>query len=145
MTKNDPAEARPLEVVRRMYAAFEARDEGELRRLIDPDVEWNQCEGFPGGARRRGIEDVLQAVFAANRSVWKGFSAPVEELLESGDRVVALGRYEGTHSQTGRSMHAAFAHIYRVRQGLIVSYDQVADTWPMVQAATAAAAEGRSS
>ena len=125
----------PAQVVRAMYAAFEARDEARLRDLLAADVEWNQCEGFPGGARRRGIEAVLCAVFAQNRSTWMGFAAAVDEILACGDTVVALGRYEGTHAQTHKRMRAAFAHVYRVRDGRITRYDQVADTWPMVAAA----------
>lgn len=125
----------PLEVVERMYAAFAARDEAELRQLVADDVEWNQCHGFPGGARRRGIEEVLTHVLRGNSATWVGFAAPVRELLEAGNRVVALGHYEGTHSRTGRAMRAEFAHVYLVRDGRIACLDQVADTWPMVAAA----------
>jgi ketosteroid isomerase-like protein len=127
---------KPADVVRRMYEAFEARDETRLRQLIASEVEWNQCEGLPGGARRQGLDSVLSAVFAANRSIWTGFAAPVETILSDGDRVVALGQYAGVHGETGKPMRAAFAHVYLVRDGQIVQYDQIADTWPMVDAAT---------
>ncbi len=105
----------PLEIVRSMYSAFEAKDEARLRDLIDVDVTWNQCQGFPGGARRQGLEALMSAVFAGDRATWTGFAAPVEELIESGDRVVALGHDSGTHAVTGKPMRAAFAHVYRVR------------------------------
>ena len=52
----------------------------------------------------------------------------------SGDRVVALGQYEGTHAETGREMVSHFAHVYEVRDGRIARFDQIADTWPMVAA-----------
>ena len=71
----------PVDVVRAMYAAFEARDESQLRTLIDSEVEWNQCEGFPGGARRTGLDDVLASVFGGNRATWNGFAAPVTEYI----------------------------------------------------------------
>jgi ketosteroid isomerase-like protein len=124
----------PSDTVRRLYEAFETKDEAALRELISADVEWNQCEGFPGGARRRGVDDVLSAVFGGNRATWTGFSAPVAELLASGERVVALGHYEGTHADTEKHMQAVFAHVYTVRDGQIIRFDQVADTWPMVAA-----------
>ncbi len=133
---NDPATntERSADVVRRMYAAFATRDETTLRELIDADVEWNQCEGFPGGARRRGREAVFASVFAGNRSIWEGFGAPVHELIASGERVVALGHYEGTHVETNKSMRSDFAHVYSVRNGRIVRFDQIADTAVMVAA-----------
>ena len=118
-----------------MYTAFGAKDEAGLRELIHKDVEWNQCEGFPGGARRRGIEDMLAGVLHGNNATWTGFSAEISDYVASGDRVVAIGHYAGTHSGTGKAMRADFTHSYLVTDGQIVRFDQVADTWPMVSAA----------
>lgn len=125
----------PEDVVRRMYRAFGASDEAGLREVIHADVEWNQCAGFPGGDRRRGIESVLAGVLHGNKSTWTGFKAVVADYVASGDRVVAIGYYEGVHSKTGKSMRADFTHAYRVEGDQIVRFDQVADTWPMVAAA----------
>lgn len=128
-------EQTPEHIVRRMYAAFGASDEPGLREVIDVDVEWNQCAGFPGGAKRRGIDSVLTGVLRGNKSTWTGFGARVTDYIANADRVVAIGYYEGVHSQTGKSMRADFTHTYRVTGGQIVRFDQVADTWPMVEAA----------
>ncbi len=125
----------PLEIIQRLYAAFAAGDEAELRELLAPDVEWNQCAGFPGGARRRGVDDVLDSILRGNRSTWTGFAAPVERYVADGETVVALGAYTGTHAESGLAMRSVFAHVYRVEAGRVVHFDQVADTWPMVAAA----------
>lgn len=124
----------PTAVVTALYEAFRTRDEAALRAVLAPDVEWNQCAGMPGGARRRGADDVVAHVFHGLRSTWTGFGAPVEEIVAGGDRVVALGHYEGVHAATGRAMRADFAHVYRVAGGRIARFDQIADTWPMVAA-----------
>ena len=50
------------------------------------------------------------------------------EWIDAGDTVVALGAYAGTHAATGRSMRAAFAHVYRVESGRIVRFQQFTDT-----------------
>ena len=126
-----------VDVVREMYAAMGAGDEARLREVIHEDVEWNQCEGFPGGDRHRGLDAVLAGVFEKNRSTWTGFEAPVAEFLQDGDRVVALGHYAGTHAGTGKSMRATFAHVYTVADGRVVTFDQITDTWPMVAATRA--------
>jgi uncharacterized protein len=120
--------------VRSLYDAFARRDADALRAVLDADVEWIQCPGFPGGDRRRGVEEVLSKTFGALRSEWTGFQAQVEEYLDAGDTVVALGRYTGTHSVTGKAMAAVFAHVYDVRGGKITRYRQYTDTWPMVAA-----------
>lgn len=130
-----PAEHAPAEqVVRRMYDAFGRGDEARLRELIAADVEWIQCEGFPGGAHRRGIESVLDGVLRGNRGTWTGFAVAFDEFVTSGDRVVVLGAYSGSHHRTGRAMRSVFAHAYEVRDGRIVRFRQFADTWPMVRA-----------
>ncbi|MEM9381870.1 MAG: nuclear transport factor 2 family protein [Planctomycetota bacterium] len=79
-------------------------------------------------------ERTVRAMYAAYASRWTGFAAPVTDYVSTEDRVVALGRYEGTHAETGREMVSLFAHAYVVRAGRVVRFDQIADTWPMVAA-----------
>lgn len=117
-----------------MYEAFGDKDEERLRRVIHPAVAWNQCPGFPGGASRRGIDEVLTHVLHGNSTTWTGFGVQIDELIESGSRVVALGSYSGVHHRTGKSMQALFAHVYEVNDGRIERFDQITDTWPMVEA-----------
>ncbi len=124
----------PEQVIRDLYTAFKAKDEPRLRELIAADVEWNQCEGFPGGKNRRGIDDVLAGILGSNHSLWEGFRAETTEFLPSGDTVVVLGAYSGTHTGTGKSMRAVFTHVYRVADSRVVRFDQVTDTAPMVAA-----------
>lgn len=115
-------------VVQRLYDAFARRDAGEIRRLFHPDVQWVQNEGFPGGGRHVGADAVLNDVFAKFRTEWSSWAAPVHEWLDAGDTVVAIGEYRGTHQGTGRSVVAAFAHVYDVRDGKIIRFRQFTDT-----------------
>ena len=50
------------------------------------------------------------------------------EFLEAGEKVVVLGRYSATSKGTGRSFEAPFAHVFTVRDGVIVDMQQYADT-----------------
>lgn len=128
---------KPEEVIHEMYAAFGAKDEPRLHELLAPDVRWNQCPGFPGGARRRGVADVIAGVLGTNHELWLGFGISIAELLPSGDSVVVLGHYHGTHAKTGKPMRADFAHVYRVEGGQVTRFDQITDTAPMVAAMSA--------
>ena len=135
MTPTDCSRTRSAgETVRALYDAFRDKDEAALRSVLADDVAWNQCDGMPGGAKRRGADDVVEGVFHGLAKTWRDFGAPIDEILEAGDRVIALGHYRGVHSETERAMRADFAHVYRVEQGRIVRFDQIADTWPMVAA-----------
>ena len=124
-----------LHVVKNLYEAFRSKDESRLRQLLAADVEWIQCEGFPGGGRRKGVEEVLEKVVAGLHDQWENFRVEVDEYLDAGSAVVALGHYAGTHGRTGRSMEAVFAHVYDVHDGQITRFRQFTDTAPIVNAA----------
>jgi uncharacterized protein len=132
--KQSPSSESSLAVVQAMYAAFSAGDEPRLRELIASDVEWQQCEGFPGGEHRSGIESVLAGVLRGNKATWQGFAVAIDEYVCDRDVVVAIGSYSGTHSLTGKSMRSVFTHVYDVVDGRIRRFRQFADTWPMVAA-----------
>ncbi len=121
-------------IARDLYDAFGRKDEARLRKLLHPEVEWIQCAGFPGGGHRHGIEEVLGRVFGALRNAWRDWRVEVDEYLDAGDAVVVLGRYAGTHGETGRSMEAVFAHVYDVEDGRITRFRQFTDTVPLVEA-----------
>ena len=123
-------------IARDLYDAFGRKDEARLRELLHPEVEWIQCAGFPGGGHRHGIEEVLGKVFGALRSAWRNWRVEVDEYLDAGDAIVVLGRYAGTHGETGRSMEAVFAHVYDVEGGRITRFRQFTDTAPITEAAS---------
>lgn len=123
-----------LEIVQRMYAAFGERDRVTILELFDPHIEWVQNAGFPGGGRHFGAEAVLNDVFAKFRLEWDAWQAVVTEWLDAGEAIIAIGEYRGTFQATGRSMTAAFAGVYRVRAGRIVSFRQYTDTAKIAEA-----------
>ena len=63
---------------------------------------------------------------------WRDFEIVINEYLVDRGTVVVLGAYRGAHRQTGKEMLAEFAHVYRVDEGRVVRFDQIADTWQMV-------------
>ncbi len=123
-----------IQVIEELYEAFARKDTERLRQLLHPDVEWIQCEGFPGGDRRRGVDEVLDKVFGGLRSEWSDFRAIAEEYLDSGDKIVVLGRYTGAHAASGKSMSAVFAHVYDVTEDKVTRFRQFTDTQPIVAA-----------
>jgi ketosteroid isomerase-like protein len=123
-----------LKIVQSLYEAFGAQDRERILEIFDPDIEWVQNEGFPGGGMYVGAETVLDEVFARLAAEWKTWQAEVGRWLDAGDSIVALGAYRGTHRRTGRSMTAAFAHVYWLRAGQVTRFEQYADTAEVVAA-----------
>ncbi len=119
-----------VEVIRSVYDAFAAGDVAGVLGRMSPDIRWIEAENFPYADRNPyiGPEAVLQGVFARCAGEWDGFSVKIEELLDAGDTVVALGRYGGVYKATGRAQHTQIAHVWRLRDGKAVAFQQHADT-----------------
>lgn len=124
-----------VEIVRDLYTAFSSRDQKRLRQILHPEIEWVQMEGFPNGGSHVGAESVLNGVFTRFRSEWASWNATVDEYLDAGDAVIALGYYSGVHQRTGKAMRAPFAHLYVIRERQIVRFVQYTDTLKVAEAA----------
>ena len=117
-------------VLRSAYEAFGRGDVPAVLAAMDPAIEWNEAENFPYADKNPyiGPAAVAEGLFARLGGEWDGFSVALEELLDAGDTVVALGRYGGTYKKTGTRIHAQFAHVWRLRGGKIVKFQQYTDT-----------------
>jgi len=116
--------------VRALYAAFAKGDMPATLATMAPDIVWNEAENYPYADRNPyvGPEAILMGVFARIRGDWDGFAAISDELIDGGDTIVSLGHYSGTSKATGKAMRAQFAHVFRVKNGQIASFQQYADT-----------------
>jgi hypothetical protein len=123
-----------LKIIQQLYQAFGDRDTATILKLFDSQIEWIQNEGFPGGGRHFGSHAVLNNVFAKFRLEWETWQAVVDEWLDTGDSIVALGEYHGVYRSTGKPTTAAFAHIYKLRDGRIIKFQQYTDTLKVAEA-----------
>jgi ketosteroid isomerase-like protein len=62
------------------------------------------------------------------------FVADGSEFFESGERVIALGSYSGRARKTGKRFTARFAHVWTLKDGLLVRLQQCADTVQLARA-----------
>jgi hypothetical protein len=132
--------AENVAVVRAIYAAFATGDVPGVLGRMSPDIVWNEAENFPyaDGNPYLGPEAVANGVFARCIGEWDGFAVNMDDLLDAGDRVVALGRYAGTHKATGRAMNPQVAHVWTITDGLATRFQQYADTLDAARATGAA-------
>jgi ketosteroid isomerase-like protein len=110
---------------------YAASDRGDLAGMLAPlaaDVEWTEMAGFPCAGTYRGPEAVAENVFAALAAEWDGYTLKVDEVLDAGDTIVGIGTYSGTYKATGKSMRARVVHVWRLRDGEVVGFEQFTDT-----------------
>jgi ketosteroid isomerase-like protein len=122
-------------LVRGLYDRFAEGNIAALLAALSPQVIWNEAENFPYADRNpyRGPDAVGEGLFARIAADWELAVLP-HEFLDAGDTVVALGRFKGRLKANGRALDAQFAHVFRVRDGRIVAFDEYADTWQAAQA-----------
>src|SRR3954468_5915627 len=124
-----------LDLIRATYEGSSSEENGRnLLAALAPDAAWTEAEGFPYAGTYVGSDAIISGVFRRLATEWTGYRADVHTYLADGDRVAAFGVYSGTYKATGKSMTAAFAHIYEVRDGKILRMTQYVDT-AMVQKA----------
>jgi ketosteroid isomerase-like protein len=95
---------------------------------LDDELEWTEAAGFPLAGTYHGPQAVLEGVFARLGSEWDGFKAEADQIVAEGNEVVALGAYSGTYKATGKSFSARFAHVFTVKDGKVVRFEQIVDS-----------------
>jgi ketosteroid isomerase-like protein len=119
-----------VQIVRGVYEAFGKGDVPTVLGHMDQSIEWNEAENFIYADRNPyvGPQAVLEGVFMRIGADWDGFTVTPEEWLDAGERIAVLGTYSGMHKVTGREVRAQFAHIWSVRKGKVVRFQQYTDT-----------------
>ncbi len=124
-----------VSVIRAIYEAFAAGDVGGVLGAMSPDIVWNEADDFPyaDGNPYVGPQAVADGVFARCIGEWDGFSVEVDEFLDAGETVIALGHYGGTFKDTGRAQRTQMAHVWRLSGGKAVAFQQYANTLHIAQ------------
>jgi len=123
-----------LDLIRATYAGTSEENGRNLLAALAPDASWTEAEGFPYAGTYVGPDAIIAGVFRRLGTEWTGYRAEVHTFLEDGDRVAAFGVYSGTYNATGKSMRAAFAHLYEVKNGKIATMTQYVDSAMVMQA-----------
>jgi ketosteroid isomerase-like protein len=118
-----------VEVVRRTYDAWNRRDFDEAVELLAPDIEWQMPPNLPDAETWRGSDDVARGLETFLES-WTELRVEVQELIDAGDRVVALVRYSGQAALTGLAVEGQVvdAAVWTLRDGKATKVQMYAGT-----------------
>jgi ketosteroid isomerase-like protein len=119
-----------LEIVKGVYEAFGRGDVAAALGLFDTGIRWQEAESFLYADRNPylGPQAVAEGVFQRIVTDVDGFTVTPERFVDGGDTIVTEGRYRGRMKATGVAVDAQFAHVWRLRDGRIVSFQQYTDT-----------------
>ncbi|KPP93186.1 nuclear transport factor 2 family protein [Erythrobacter sp. HL-111] len=118
------------DVVEGIYAAFAVGDMAAFGEALAPDIVWNEAENYPYADRNpyRGFGEIMEGVFARTVEDFEGFAVQMDDIVDGGDRVVAMGRYTGTWKSTGKPLDVQAAHVWTIENGKVVRFQQYIDT-----------------
>lgn len=116
--------------VRALYDAFGRGEVPTVLASFDPDIVWMEAENINYADRNpyRGPQAIVEGVFMRIGTDWNDFRVNVEQVIDGGETVVALGRYSATNKSTGLPLNAQFVHVWKFRDGKVVRFQQYADT-----------------
>jgi len=119
-----------MDVIREIYDSFSRGDVPAVLGKMDQQIEWKEAENFIYADRNPyvGPQAVLEGVFMRLGTEWEGFTVTPQEWLDAGNHVVVLGTYAGKRKETGKMVRAQFAHVWAVREGRVVRFQQYTDT-----------------
>lgn len=126
-----------LDIIKSTYEGKTSKANGEnLAKYVAEDVSWIEARGFPYAGTYIGLASIFKNVFSRLGSEWIDYKFTPEDYVANEDKVVAYGTYSGTHKTTGKYFEARVAHLWKLKDGKIVSFEQFVDSQPVNDAIT---------
>ncbi len=126
-----------LAIVKSTYEGATSEENGKnLQAHLAEDVIWTEAQGFPYAGTYVGFEQIAKNVFSRLASEWIDYKFTPEDYVASGDTVVAYGTYSGVYKETNKAFSARVAHVWKLKEGKIVSFEQFVDSKTVVDAMT---------
>jgi len=118
-----------VQLVRQAYEHFKTGNIPALLGLLSEDVEWQlpDIANVPFAGKHHGREQAGQFFAAVNREQ-EALQFEPRRLVAEGDTVVAIGHYAWRVRSTGRQFECDWAHVFTVRGGRIVAFQEFTDT-----------------
>jgi ketosteroid isomerase-like protein len=108
-----------VEVIERVYAAWNRDDMDAVLEDVDPAMEWWDRDDDPDATVHRGLDGVRDQI-SGIRDAWVEFQITPRELIDTGDFVVAPYQALAKGRTSGMELVVDEVHVFRVRAGKIV-------------------------
>lgn len=118
-----------LEIIKSTYEGKTSEENGKnLAKHVADDISWTEAKGFPYAGTYIGLEDITKKVFSRLGSEWIDYKFSPEDYVASDDKVIAYGTYTGTYKITSKSFTARVAHVWKLKDSKIISFEQFVDS-----------------
>src|SRR5438067_989465 len=116
----------PPDVITDLYAAFGRGDIPAILAMVDEDIDWHAPENLPHGGEFHG-RDAVGRFFQGLGEQWEDLELELDDLVSSGEHVVALVQINGRLRASGELAGYSSAHAWTVRDGTPVRFAEYVD------------------
>jgi uncharacterized protein len=126
------------EIVARFFERLAAQDPTSMAALCADDADWY----IPGNERlapwlgRRRGRDQFAEVYATLFAAIEPLRAEIEHTFVDGEHAVVTGAFASRMRATGKVLESPFSAYFVVRDGLIVRYRLLEDSFGLVESLT---------
>jgi ketosteroid isomerase-like protein len=121
--------------VKSLYEAAARGEGGVLMAALHPAIEWFEAQGVPYAAANPYVgPGAVGGLLGQIGTDIAEFRLMPHTFTDGGDVVVVEGRYGGIGAKTKKPLDAPFAHVWHLRDGKVVRFQQYTDTkqWTQV-------------
>ena len=116
-------------IAKQAYANFKSGDIASLLGMLSDDVQWTlpEIENVPFAGKRRGRAAVAD-FFAGIAATQDVVAFEPLDFIAQNEKVVVQGRYTWRHRESGKDYSGEWAHVFTVRDGKVVAFQEYTDT-----------------
>jgi ketosteroid isomerase-like protein len=108
-----------VEIVRRLYDAWNRRDEEELVALSDPEAEWVNSPTAVEPGTRRGTNELI-AVWRMQWEILRDGHSEIERIHDRGEEIFVLARFSRRMPEGDARIEDRSLISWRIRNGKAV-------------------------
>ena len=122
-----------VDLVRSAYEAYNRRDPGAVLACFDPDIDWHVPDSLVWGAHVRGLDAIGKFFEGLKPYMGEDHEVAIGELIDAGDRVVAIVRHRGT-GPGGERYDVPAIMVWTAAGGKLTALYEQLDTLAMARA-----------
>ena len=117
-------------IIERVYEVFGNRDYEAVMSHFAEYIEWQAADSSPLADQSpyHGIEAIRNGVFARIAAAFEKLIVVPDEIFSGEGRVAVLGYYHGKFRGKEHEFRTQVAHIWTLRDGRAVKFQQYLDT-----------------
>ena len=123
-----------VDLVRSAYEAYNRRDPEAVLACFDPDIDWHAPDSLAWGDHVRGLEAIGRFFEGLKPYMGDDHQVAIDELIDAGDRVVALVHHRGT-APGGSPYDVPSIMVWTAAGGKLTALYEQLDTLAMARAA----------